>query len=292
MRRILLALAAAFIGAGAWIAWLLLTSPVGSLRTSWAHEPGGPETRRVVGLQAAGLPVLSDLPPLLVLSVLVSEDHRFATHGGIDRREVLDALQRSLLAGAPLRGASTITQQLARSAFLSGERRLSRKLLEALYALQLERAYSKSEILSLYLQILRWGPELYGLTQASRAYFGKEPAQLTLEDSIVLVSFLPDPVTRGSAFLQGARDDILSRAVIRRTVKMHQVLWWLERSEIRVPLTGDAILGLPLAESVAAEVTPADWEAIVARVGPSLDRIPAYGPADNPPAPSSPGVLP
>jgi hypothetical protein len=180
----------------------------------------------------------------------------------------------------PLRGASTIPQQFARSVFLSNERRLSRKLLEALYAAQIERAYSKSEILSRYLQTIHCGPGLYGVPEASRIYFGKEPAQLTLEESIVLVSFLPNPIGRGGAFLEGAWDDTLSRAVIRRTVTMQRVLWWLERSEIALPETGDAVLGLPLAEILAAHVTPADWEAIVARVGPSLGRIPAYRSAD------------
>jgi membrane peptidoglycan carboxypeptidase len=274
VRRILLAFAAAFTAAAVGLGWLLPDAPVDSLRTSVTRQPGGPKTSREIGLGAADLPVLSELPPHFVLAVLLSEDRRFAFHAGIDYRELLHALRQSLLAGAPLRGASTITQQLARSAFLSNERTLSRKLFEAHYARQLERAFNKDEILSLYLQMLHWGPDVYGLSQATRTYFGKEPTHLTLEESIVLVSLLPDPDARGEAFLEGVWDQTLQRALMRRIFNLHWVLHGLESSGRALPEKGDAVLELPLEAMVAAEMTQTDLEVIVAAVEYSLERIP------------------
>lgn len=273
MKRILLILGVGFIGGVALVAWLLITSPVESLRTRVAIGIDRSESGRTIGLEAVDLPVPSELPAPLVLAILMSEDQRFAVHRGIDFRELVSSVRQSLFNGAALRGASTISQQLARSAFLSNERSVSRKLVEALYSVQLERRFSKAQILSLYLQAVHWGPGVHGLFEASRTYFQKHPSGLTLEESIVLASLLPNPDRRGAAFLDESWGGALWPAVVQRTAQLHWVLLRLERRGRGIWETGDAVLALPFAEILAERPAPAELNAIAARTNRSLAVI-------------------
>jgi monofunctional biosynthetic peptidoglycan transglycosylase len=91
------------------------------------------------------------------------------------------------------RGGSTLTQQLAKNLFLDGEKNLRRKLRELVYALELERVLTKEEILEIYLNVVEFGPEIYGIRQAAEEYFVKPPAGLTLIEAAYLASVLPAP---------------------------------------------------------------------------------------------------
>lgn len=114
---------------------------------------------------------LADISPVLQRMVIIGEDSRFRTHHGIDPSEIADAVTTWRERGR-VRGASTITQQLAKNLYLSSSRNPLRKLKEAVTALRLELALPKDRILELYLDVAEWGPGIWGANAASRAYFG------------------------------------------------------------------------------------------------------------------------
>src|SRR6266699_4067355 len=154
---------------------------------------------------------LKDVSPLLQRMVIIGEDSRFRTHHGIDLAEIADALGgdrgglRGTLATAwrnreRLRGASTITQQLAKNLYLSSSRNPLRKLKEAVTAFRLELALPKDRILELYLATAEWGPSVWGADAASRAYFGVPPSQLDPEEAAALAATLPHPLTSTPTF--------------------------------------------------------------------------------------------
>ncbi len=146
---------------------------------------------------------LAEVPPLFLRALLLGEDAGFYTHRGIDLREMPAALVTDWSRGGAVRGASTITQQLAKNLFLSHEKHVGRKLQELPLALLLEAALGKDRILEIYLNIIEWGPDLFGLRPAARAYFGREPRDLTPTQMAFLVSLIPGPVKYQSSFAHG-----------------------------------------------------------------------------------------
>jgi monofunctional glycosyltransferase len=170
---------------------------------------------------------LREVSPLLQRMVIIGEDSRFRTHHGIDPAEIGDALQLDRRAGVwgtlaaawrqrdRLRGASTITQQLAKNLYLSPSRSPLRKLKEAVTALRLELALPKDRILELYLDVVELGPGVWGVDAASRQYFGVPPAQLDETQAAALAATLPHPRTSNPAFhparMLARRDLILAR---------------------------------------------------------------------------------
>jgi monofunctional biosynthetic peptidoglycan transglycosylase len=159
--------------------------------------------------------------------VIIGEDSRFRTHHGIDPTEMGDALGfdrgRSTWGTVAalwrhrgrLRGASTITQQLAKNLYLSPSRSVLRKLKEAVTALRLELALSKDRILELYLNVAEWGPGVWGVEAASRAYFGVPASALNEGQAAALAATLPHPRSSNPAFMPertlARRDLILAR---------------------------------------------------------------------------------
>jgi membrane peptidoglycan carboxypeptidase len=126
-------------------------------------------------------------------AVLVCEDGGFHRHRGFDFRAIEKALKDDLRAGRFLRGASTISMQLAKNLYLGREKTLARKVQEALLTMLLEERLSKQEILELYLNIVELGPGIYGVGQAAEHYFAKPASELTLAQALYLASILPDP---------------------------------------------------------------------------------------------------
>lgn len=145
------------------------------------------------GLQVEWIPVpFDDIAIDLKLAVLVSEDIRFFEHRGFDAHEIRAAL-RDALTGKRLRGASTITQQLARNLWLSRERTPGRKLREAVLAWKLERRLSKRRILELYLNTTIFGAETFGVEAAAQEYFGVSASEVTRLQAVEMVATLPAP---------------------------------------------------------------------------------------------------
>jgi hypothetical protein len=137
------------------------------------------------------------LGTLLPAAVLAAEDQRFLQHAGFDPVELTQVLAQVQLdddaSGSTPRGASTVTQQLARTLFTGGERTLARKLRELLYAVEMERTLGKARILQLYLNTVDWGPGLCGARAAARTYFNKRVTQLATLEAAWLAGVLRAP---------------------------------------------------------------------------------------------------
>ena len=129
----------------------------------------------------------------MVPAVIISEDDMFYLHKGVDWEALREAMKYNIEKRRPARGASTITQQLARNLFLSPSKNPLRKIKEYLIARRLEKALSKRRILELYLNVAEWGPGIYGAQEACRTYYGKEASEVGPEESAALAAALPSP---------------------------------------------------------------------------------------------------
>ena len=136
---------------------------------------------------------LDEIADVYVELVVESEDHRFYQHHGVDYIGLTRAMLTNLATWSYKEGGSTITQQLAKNLCLSFEKSLDRKFAEVFIAWQLERDYSKDEILEMYLNITYLGEGNYGIKAASNYYYNVEPSQLTKEQAEVLVRTLKSP---------------------------------------------------------------------------------------------------
>ncbi len=135
---------------------------------------------------------LRKISPHLRRSVLAGEDQRFTAHNGFDFVEMNQAVQDAI-AGGRVRGASTITMQVARTVFLWPGRSLARKALEAYYTALIEVFWSKKRILEVYLNTVDWGENLVGAEMASKSYFRTNASHLTAEQAALLAAILPSP---------------------------------------------------------------------------------------------------
>lgn len=136
---------------------------------------------------------ISKMPQDLQNAFIATEDARFYQHLGVDPRAILRAIFSNVTGGGVSEGASTITQQLARNALLSQEQTLKRKIQEAFLALQIERQYTKTEILELYLNQIYFGQGAYGVQAASQVYFGKNVDELNLSECAILAGIPKSP---------------------------------------------------------------------------------------------------
>jgi monofunctional biosynthetic peptidoglycan transglycosylase len=126
--------------------------------------------------------------------VVFSEDAKFLSHGGFDVEEIKNSIEANLNEKRRLRGASTITQQLAKNLFLDKRRSFLRKLYEVPWTLALERDLTKAQILELYLNVIEWGPGIFGAEMASRHFFDKSASDLTFGESLYLTLIIPNPI--------------------------------------------------------------------------------------------------
>jgi penicillin-binding protein 1A len=136
----------------------------------------------------------NEIPLRMRQAVVAIEDERFYQHYGIDLLGIGRAMVKNVQAGRVVQGASTLTQQLVKNAFLTSERSFRRKAIEAMMAFQLERKYSKEEILTLYLNEIYFGHGAYGLHAAAKIYFNKDPQDLTLIECATLAGIPKSPV--------------------------------------------------------------------------------------------------
>ncbi len=158
---------------------------------------------------------LDKIPPIVVKAFLAAEDARFFEHHGMDIRGIIRATIKNLLAGSYVQGGSTITQQLARSLFLSQEKTIGRKFKELVLAYIIDNRFSKQEILQLYLNHIYLGNGAYGVEMASQDYFGKSVRQLNIAEA-ALIAGLPKAPSSYSPFknpgrARKRRDYVLSR---------------------------------------------------------------------------------
>jgi len=134
----------------------------------------------------------SDIGVASPIAVVAAEDQKFSSHFGFDLKSIQQSVEEHA-DGASLRGASTITQQVAKNLYLWSGRNFLRKGIEAYFTVLLEVALSKKRILEIYLNIAEFGPGIYGVRAASETYFGKAPNELTDAEAALLAAVLPNP---------------------------------------------------------------------------------------------------
>ncbi|HEX3859262.1 MAG TPA: PBP1A family penicillin-binding protein [Pseudolabrys sp.] len=187
------------IGGAGTVAWVgAHLPPIQSLEI-----PKRPPSIQIVDLRGrvlttrgdAGGEVLSlrELPPYLPKAFVAIEDRRFYSHWGIDPLGISRALVANVLHRGVSQGGSTLTQQLAKNLFLTQERTIYRKMQEALLALWLERKFSKTQILELYLNRVYFGSGAYGIEQAAQRYFGKSARQVSIAEAAMLAGLVKSP---------------------------------------------------------------------------------------------------
>lgn len=152
-------------------------------------------------------------------AVVAAEDAKFMTHGGFDWDEIQKALERNVREGEIVRGGSTITQQLAKNLFLSGERTWWRKGEEALITVMLESLMSKRRILEIYLNVIEWGDGVFGAEAAARHHFGESAATLDPEQAARLAAMVPSP----RRYLPGSRTPYLAERTATILGRMNAV---------------------------------------------------------------------
>ncbi len=160
------------------------------------------DSRRVIGTIFQGqnrkTALKSEMPPHLLNALVAKEDERFMQHPGVDLWGIMRALYVDIRAGEKVEGASTITQQYVKNAYLSNDRTWKRKIKEALLALEVERRMNKDDILAAYLNTMFFGNNAYGIEAAAETYFNKSVENLTIAESATLVGILWSPSTLGS----------------------------------------------------------------------------------------------
>lgn len=168
-------------------------------RDAWWREVKGADGLPMTIQSGPGSPdwtAYEEISPYLETAILVCEDAGFFAHRGIDYRAIENSIRMNLEAGRFLRGGSTVTMQLAKNLYLSKEKTISRKFQEAVFTHLLEQELSKHELMELYLNVIEFGPGIYGVRQAARYYFNEEPRDLSLGQALYLASILPAPDTQ------------------------------------------------------------------------------------------------
>ncbi|HLD28791.1 MAG TPA: monofunctional biosynthetic peptidoglycan transglycosylase [bacterium] len=186
-------------------------------RARQAAKKGGRESKMQMWVR------LELISPYLIKTVILAEDDRFYQHGGVDWEALRQAFRTNMERNTVAFGGSTITQQLAKNLFLSPRKNILRKIREILLAYKLERKLSKSRILEIYLNVVEWAPGIYGAEAASFHYFDKSSRDLTLTESVRLVSVLPSPrrfkiFEDSKKWMNGKREDWLERLLKREWI--------------------------------------------------------------------------
>ncbi len=203
---------------GAWFIYALLTTPdLIDLNTCFKASmnniqvcPGGTNYTQ-----------LDNISEHMKHAVIVSEDAGFWHHSGLDWHELKVSFKVNLKSGRFKRGGSTITQQLVKNIYFSGQKSLTRKIREALLALRIENKYSKNQILERYLNLVEFGPDVYGVTQASRHFFSKRPADLSVLESSYLAFLLPNPKGYYESFQEGELTKFARKMVLLISKRMY-----------------------------------------------------------------------
>jgi hypothetical protein len=182
-----------------------------------AYDAQGGRFRLVSGPGTDRFTPIGQISPYLIEAVLTTEDGKFRGHAGVTVPELRRALELNLRGRALTHGASTLTMQLAKNLFLTRDRTLERKLKELFFVWYLESFFGKDEILELYFNVVEFGPSIYGIRDAAFHYFGREPHELSLAESVFLVKLLPSPVIRHATWERGEVSD-------RKLSSLHRVM--------------------------------------------------------------------
>ena len=205
---------------------------------------------------------LSRVPSYVLDAIVVAEDGTFYEHGGIDWFEVQESIEKNLDEGRAARGASTITQQLAKNLFLSTSKDPVRKLREAAITLLMEQTLSKRRILELYVNLIEWGRGVFGIEAASRAFFGKSASGLTLDEGTRLAAVIPSPLRHrpdaNSRYVLRRKAIVLGRMSARRQIPATTEEEEQSRSPEQAPVGDSPAVPLPEEAPVAPDTSATD----------------------------------
>jgi len=180
---------------------------VNSRKSPFRHTVRTPKGKKITFLVGEDNPQyvpLKDIPQALISAVIAAEDGGFFSHRGFNQRQIRDSFVENLEAGRIVRGASTISMQVAKNLFLTQERTFSRKFEETFITMALEQNLSKERIMEIYLNIIEWGDGIYGIGPAAYFYFNKSPQELKPVEAAFLASIIarprknwkPDPLSK------------------------------------------------------------------------------------------------
>ncbi|PKN57145.1 MAG: penicillin-binding protein 1C [Deltaproteobacteria bacterium HGW-Deltaproteobacteria-14] len=265
--RVAVALSAVVIGLASWIAAVPFPedalAPTAVTSTAIVDRDGGLLREVLSDREGRGRWVaLADISPHLALATVHAEDKRFRDHHGIDGIAIVRSLVTNLRAGDTVTGASTLTQQVVKMTLHAGEARtLGTKLMEAVWALRLEGAHTKDEILEQYLNRAPYGNQLYGVEAAAWMYFGKPASRLSLAESALLAG-IPQSPSRQNPYRDLGRALSRQRSILaamrERGVISQDDLRIAEAEEIRVLPRRNKIVAPHLTDRVAAALTTAE----------------------------------
>lgn len=206
---------------------------------------------------------LGQISPFLQKSVVLTEDSAFWNHHGFDLQEMQNSIKQNLEKGRFARGGSTITQQLAKNLFLSKDKTLTRKALEAIITIRIEKVLTKKEILERYLNVVQFGKDIFGVKQAAQYYFRKSPSELSLVESAFLTFLLPNPEIYSKSFYKKSLTPFARNrlnTIIDRLYQYSRVSedeYLIAKSELEYFLTGkEAPVIDPLLDEMNEEDAP------------------------------------
>jgi penicillin-binding protein 1A len=187
----------------------------------------GEERRAVVAI--------ADVPAIMKNAILAAEDDRFYQHGGIDYTGVVRAIGANLIGGGKRQGASTITQQVARNFFLTGEKTYTRKLYEALLSFKIENNLSKDQIFELYINQIFLGQRAYGFAAAAQIYYGKQLKDISIAEAAMLAG-LPKAPSAYNPIVNPNRARLRQHYVLRRMRELGHITEAQHEAALKEPL--------------------------------------------------------
>jgi len=211
----------------------------------------GEERRAVVHIQ--------NVPDIMKQAILSAEDDRFYQHGGIDYIGIIRAAAANLLGGGKRQGASTITQQVARNFFLTGEKTYTRKLYEVLLSFKIENNLSKDQIFELYINQIFLGQRAYGFAAAAQIYFGKPLKDISIAEAAMLAG-LPKAPSAYNPIVNPKRAKLRQLYVLRRMHELGFITDTQQEAAIKEPLVlkrelGDYAVHAEFAAEMARQIT-------------------------------------
>lgn len=198
----------------------------------------------------------ANVSPYMESALLVSEDGRFFRHNGFDDSAIESAIADNAKAGRFVRGASTISMQLAKNLYLSRDKTLSRKFQEAALTSLLEQSFEKKELLELYMNVVEFGPGIYGIRQAAEYYFNTQARDLSAAQAFFLASILPNPSR--NFFAADGRMLASTRSYVQRLLEIAQKRGRLSEDVVTAAANEELIFGQPTTQREQPETASAE----------------------------------
>jgi hypothetical protein len=214
----------------------------------------GPTGERVEiesGPGTAGWVPFSAISRFMEAAVMTTEDGGFRRHGGFDSEAIRNSIRENLRKGRFVRGASTISMQVAKNLYLDREKNLSRKLQEAVLTSYLEQELTKEQILELYFNVIEFGPMIYGIGPAARHYFNTSASELSLGQAFYIASILPNP--KQQHFAMGGAVSERWTNYLRKMMQLANRRKWVTDEELEEGLRETIVRGQPAPERAARD---------------------------------------